>query len=186
MLLRFSEFFGSINKTRITRALKALFPYKRAREYARVSVVRSPDHPSKWMLPFGFVQSPIIAALCYSKSALGRCVADIVSDKDVIITTYVDDLIVSAKDPKKLNLVLSTIKRHIEYSAFRLNYSKSQDPGSEITVFNIKLSFGSMMITDERMMQFRIFLKNCDNENQRVGVYNYVASVNKTQLIDLY
>jgi hypothetical protein len=53
------DFFGSINKTRVTRCVKDLFGYPEGRRIANLSTVVHPDS-RRMILPFGFVQSPIL------------------------------------------------------------------------------------------------------------------------------
>jgi hypothetical protein len=68
--LDIQNFFGSINRTRVTRCLTSKFGYKQAREWANASTVVDRD-TKRSFVPFGFVQSPIVASLCLSESALG-------------------------------------------------------------------------------------------------------------------
>lgn len=97
--LDIQNFFGQINRSRITRSLKEHIPYNRAREIAIESTVRLPDSPTiKYILPFGFVQSPIIASMCLKKSALGRHLSRLESQKDFIVSVYMDDILVSSNN----------------------------------------------------------------------------------------
>jgi hypothetical protein len=75
------NFFNSISRSRVTRALNSLFKdYDLARSSACSSVVADPDSTEgEFILPFGFVQSPIIASLCLYQSALGRYLDRLVS-----------------------------------------------------------------------------------------------------------
>ncbi len=59
IFLDIKDFFDSINRSRITRCMKKYFGYDKAREIAIGSTVKS---NKKFILPFGFVQSPIIAS----------------------------------------------------------------------------------------------------------------------------
>ena len=61
-----SNFFGSVTKNKIVRALKPYFEYDLALEYASNSVVRNKAVTGggpKYVLPFGFIQSTMLAAL---------------------------------------------------------------------------------------------------------------------------
>src|SRR5262245_45013433 len=69
--LDITDFFGSINRSRITRCLVPMVGFKKAREWANASTVIDPGNPKRWIVPFGFVQSPILASLCLEQSALG-------------------------------------------------------------------------------------------------------------------
>ncbi|WP_257292862.1 hypothetical protein [Endozoicomonas sp. ONNA1] len=66
------QFFSSINRSRITRSLKPRIGYERAREIAIASTVPAPNTDgSAYILPYGFVQSPILASICLRYSKLG-------------------------------------------------------------------------------------------------------------------
>ena len=72
--LDIQDFFGHINRSRVTRCMKYYLSYKKARKIAVESTVRLPESATKkYILPFGFVQSPIISSICLNKSALGGC-----------------------------------------------------------------------------------------------------------------
>ena len=47
------DFFGSINKTRVTRCLKSKVGYAIAREWANISTVIDPRDKKKYIIPFG-------------------------------------------------------------------------------------------------------------------------------------
>lgn len=53
------DFFGRVNRTRVTRCLKSWFSYAEAREMASESVVKRPGDDA-FVLPYGFVQSPML------------------------------------------------------------------------------------------------------------------------------
>jgi len=74
--LDIQNFFGQVSATRVTRWLKPLVGYEKAREFAKASTVAHPVHGGT-MLPFGFVQSPLLASLCLFHSALGRCLNEV-------------------------------------------------------------------------------------------------------------
>src|SRR5258708_9321833 len=58
--LDIEDFFGSINRTRLTRCLKAFFGFPDARRMADESTVRHPTERGRWVLPYGFIQSPML------------------------------------------------------------------------------------------------------------------------------
>ena len=59
------QFFNQVNRSKVTRALKSFTRnYLESRDIACESTVRKPDGAAnEFILPFGFVQSPIIASL---------------------------------------------------------------------------------------------------------------------------
>lgn len=141
--LDIKDFFGSINRSRITRCIKGIAPYERAREIAIESTVRHPEFPTpKYILPFGFVQSPIIASLCLSKSALGRHLHRLSKRKEFDVSIYMDDIILSCNFPEDLNEQLVLLEAAAIKSGLPLNKKKQEGPDTGITAFNIHISQG--------------------------------------------
>ena len=153
--LDIKNFFGQINRSRITRSLKGYFSYERAREIAVESTVRFPDSAeTKFILPFGFVQSPIIASVCLSKSALGRYLFRLEQRSGFAVSVYMDDILVSSDDIEELRLVLVEIEAAAEKSALPLNGKKQEGPSACVTAFNIQLSHCLLEITEDRLEEF--------------------------------
>lgn len=101
--LDIKNFFGAINKRRVTRCLKRYFGYHEARRIARESTVKHPTDPKRYILPFGFVQSPIIASICLFKSSLGKHLNKLPFTKDVVVSVYMDDIIISVGSREIIN-----------------------------------------------------------------------------------
>lgn len=175
------DFFGSINRTRVTRCLKDRFSYAVARSYANESTVKDPVTANRTVVPFGFVQSQIISAVCLSQSALGVCLDKLALNPAIALTVYVDDIIVSTSDSALLDQVLKDIQAAAEKAHFVLNANKQEGPAAAIKAFNIVLTKGSMEIEADRFKQFEEALKTATSENQRAGIKSYVASVNAGQ-----
>lgn len=184
--LDIKDFFGHINRSRITRSLKNHLSYTEAREIAMESSVRLPgSSDSKYILPFGFVQSPIIASLCFSKSAFFGKLSSLCKD-GFALSVYVDDIILSHNDCDKLNKQMSSLKDASERSGFPLNDKKQEGPGECITAFNVFLKQGEMRIIPEKLDEFRNVYQNSENECQRAGIESYVNSINSSQAEFLY
>lgn len=177
--LDIKDFFGSISRSRITRALKNLFGYEQARSIANASTV---IHPTRgdYILPFGFVQSPLIASVCLHKSALGRCLRDL-EKTGVTVSIYVDDLILSTTDPLVAQQALAAVKLAAERSEFRLNPDKEEGPAEKITAFNIDLSAKCLAIETERLAAFVEAFQAAESSHQQLGILGYVASVSLVQ-----
>lgn len=171
------DFFGSINKSRVTRCLKNIFPYPMAREMANLSTVLHPVN-RKSILPFGFVQSPILASLSLHQSALGQHLEKLSKRKDIIVSVYVDDIILSSDSELLLTEVLAEIKSRALRAGFNLNADKESAPGPQVTAFNIELSNAAMAIEPRRWAQFVSSFLETDNEHVRCGIQTYVSSVN--------
>lgn len=181
--LDIQNFFGSINKTRVTRCLKELFPYSIAREAANFSTVLHPID-KKFILPFGFVQSPIVSSLCLDKSALGSYLRTLAKNTSVTVSVYVDDIIVSSNDEQMLSEIMSNIKSCACRAGFVLNDEKEEGPSIKITAFNIELANQSIEITANRIKDFEEAYNEALSQNVKKGIYGYIESVNPSQTIN--
>lgn len=175
------DFFGSINRTRVTRCLKSKFGYACARAWANASTVSDPTGKKRSIVPFGFVQSQIIAALCLYESALGACLSRVRKNKNVSISVYVDDIIVSSSDAELCASVLEKLKVAADRAGFTLNAEKQEGPANNITAFNVVLANYLLQIGEARLRLFEDMLEKATSDNQREGILNYVASVNPAQ-----
>lgn len=174
------DFFGSINKTRITRCVKDLFGYPEGRRIANLSTVIHPG-TRRMILPFGFVQSPILASLCLYKSALGNFLDGLWDAFGVVVTVYVDDLILSCNDQTALRDVITEIKRKADRSGFMFNPDKEAGPDQMVTAFNVRLSHQSLEIEPHRFAEIVEAFRETDSERVRDGIRGYVNSVNPSQ-----
>ncbi len=176
------SFFTSINLSRVTRALKKYFGYNVAREFARDSVIRLiGDGDSQYILPFGFVQSPIIASVCLDQSTLGRALHMLASNPDVVVSVYVDDIILSSDDPHLLQRAFDNILAAAARSNWKISENKTRPPSERISAFNIKLSNGDLMISPERMDLFSEAYREATSDHQKEGILRYIRSINPDQ-----
>jgi hypothetical protein len=183
--LDIKDCFGSIKRSRVTRCLKKLVGYKRAREWANMSVVRAPTEPSEWSLPFGFVQSPVLAALCIAESALGSCLLKICKMPNAVLTVYVDDIIVSTHEDSFTKCIREKIEAAISRSGFEINMEKSMGPSSSITAFNIIIEHEKLVVHPDRMKLFSSVINSASNPARINGIRSYVGSVNPHQISQL-
>lgn len=175
------DFFGRVTRTRVTRCLKEYFGYERAREMANDSTVRHPTDKARWVLPYGFVQSPILASLALAKSRLGTTLRSLHKTAGLTVSVYVDDIIVSCDDLDALETIKGALIEAAERSNFSFNAHKIEGPASSITAFNIDLANASLAIADERFDEFAQDLASSTSELQRNGILSYVRSVNEDQ-----
>ena len=184
--LDISNFFGCINRSRVTRCLKGMFSYEKTREIALRSTVKHPDFLlNKFVLPFGFVQSPIIASMCLAKSRLGKYLAVTNREPNYSVSVYMDDIIVSSDSKSELQLFLDDVIPISDKSRFFLNREKQEGPSSKITAFNIELSNGLLSLTSGRLKEFKEAYKLTENLHVLHGIVGYVESVNKKQSLEL-
>lgn len=179
--LDLTNFFGSITATRITRSLRTLLGYARAREIALLSTVSLPGSPGLRSLPYGFVQSPLLASLCLAESALGRQLHRISLDQHARVSVYVDDIIVSANDLDKVSAIKSKLEDAASRAGFQFNFVKTQGPAPEVNAFNIELSQDAMRVTQDRFMEFQSRYRTDPQEQVRQALLAYVRSVNTQQ-----
>ncbi len=65
---RSSRFFHSVTRTKVHRSLRALsFTQVEALDYASESTVRLPGGPRRFVVPYGFVQSPLLTSLALAQ-----------------------------------------------------------------------------------------------------------------------
>ncbi len=184
--LDIEDFFGCVNKSKIIRCLKSYFLYADAKEIAIASTVLHPDKElAQYVLPFGFVQSPIIASMCLNKSKLGSVLDEIHHTKDYVLSVYMDDIIVSGDDRDHIIEILKDIKASAVRSRFFLNPRKEQGPSEKITAFNIELSHNLLEITKNRMKMFETAYIQAESHDQREGIIGYISSVNRSQAEEL-
>lgn len=175
------DFFGSISRTRVTRCLKKKLGYSIARTYANASTVPDPVSAKRIIIPFGFVQSQIVAAICLAESALGIYLQKLSLNPAVAVTVYVDDIIVSTSEEMLLDHVLKELEVAAKKARFILNVGKQEGPAAAITAFNIVLAKSSMTIEVDRLKKFADAFANATSGSQQAGIKSYVTSVNPAQ-----
>jgi hypothetical protein len=181
--LDIKNFFGCINKSRVTRNLKKYLGYEKAREAAINSTIKLPESKEiKFILPFGFIQSPIIASICLQCSKLGKYLNKIKNEKGVNVSVYVDDIIISSNDLERLKFILPEIKKIANYSGFPLNTDKEEGPANMITAFNINLSYKSLLIDENRLSKFITNYNLATNIDQKEGILGYISSIDEKQV----
>ncbi|KUH59814.1 hypothetical protein ABK16_21935 [Vibrio parahaemolyticus] len=186
--LDIKDFFGSISRTRVTRTLKPLFGYDIARKLAKLSSVKNDGSKAhSHSIPYGYVQSPILASICLHKSTFGSELDSCFNDQNVTISVYVDDIVISSNDKKLLKHWCERLKNAAKRSKFTLNALKESPADSTVVAFNIEVTHNSMVITKERFKLLYEAYQNSQSIMQRKGIGGYVGTVNKSQarLLDL-
>lgn len=175
------DFFSSVNRSRITRCLKKWFSYDQARSMANDSVVLRPGLFG-YVLPYGFVQSPILASLALDMSKLGRFLRNLSLRPEFCVSVYVDDIIVSAENLDSLLEVSAQLRSVSAASSFLLCESKTEGPAETITVFNIEISHDSLRVADGRLDKFLQQYNENASWHSRAGIVSYVGSINTAQM----
>ncbi|MEX0296455.1 reverse transcriptase domain-containing protein [Pseudomonas putida] len=180
------KFFNNINRSRITRELKPYFGYKMARAIAMESTVSIPaEFGQTFALPFGFVQSTIVASLCLHKSTLGKMMDKLHRSPGTRVSVYVDDIIISTQTLQAAEQALHQITESCKKSGLTLNEQKLEGPSQNITAFNINLDEFSTSIDVARFQILRATYKKPKNGKQKEGIRSYVYSVNPAQVLAL-
>lgn len=181
--LDIQNFFGSITASRITRTLKPYLGYDFSREIAKQSTVLVPGSPKKkLMLPFGFIQSAILASICLDKSSLGIFLKKLERDKSISLSVYMDDILISSNDKLRLVEVTMQLREKFSRSHWVSNIKKEIVASEAITAFNIDLVQNHRRINDQKLAQFEFEFHQTTNLNKKKGLYSYVKSVNADQL----
>ncbi|WP_186200411.1 reverse transcriptase domain-containing protein [Burkholderia gladioli] len=176
------NFFQRINRSRVTRVLKGMYSYAEARDIANLSTVRLPEDTEKrYILPYGFVQSTLLASICLRKSALGNYLKQLSTTDGIEVSVYVDDIIISLNDEALAEKILAEVKGFAEKSGFDLNQKKEQGPADKISAFNIELSQNSLHVLPERWHAFLDAMREDGNPHRHQAILGYVDSVNPAQ-----
>lgn len=147
-----SRFFYTVSRNDVKAALRAI-GVRKAWYYARWSCVKNPYAPPSYALPYGFVQSPLLASLVLSRSPVGdflRSIADTIT-----ISVYVDDIALSSNNKQKLDRAYKKLCRTIARSQFLINEDKSLARAFTIDVFNCHLTRKETLVTEDRQAEFR-------------------------------
>jgi Reverse transcriptase (RNA-dependent DNA polymerase) len=179
--LDISRFFDSVTRTKVHRALRDIgVGHDRAWEIAQESTVEKNRRHRDFSLPYGFVQSPVLASVALDRSALGSAMRAIARSNQTRLSCYVDDVILSGEEEEAVEGSRLVLIAAAERSGFALNDLKSQPPSTEITAFNVALSNGSMTITEERLREFEDDILAL-GARPVAGILAYVHSINRFQ-----
>jgi len=173
-------FFTSITRNRVTRSLKGRYSYQQARDIATRSTVWTPDQ-NKYVLPFGFVQSTLLATICLNQSTLGSVLQAISNTPNLAVSVYVDDIIVSGLTIGSVLSAFDRLKLAVTRSNFNINNDKLQEVSESIEAFNIRLTHNELLITDKRMIQFQDAYASATSKYSQEGILTYISSVNPLQ-----
>lgn len=176
------NFFGSINQSRIIRTLKKPLGYARAKEIASISTVVDPNNTlRKLILPFGFIQSSLIASICLDQSNLGLYLRELAKKRKITVSVYVDDIIISTSSKDALEAISNKFEEIAIQSNWALSKTKQQKFVSCVSAFNISLSHQNLQIENQRIADFRSTFLSTQNEKIKKGILNYINSVNPSQ-----
>ncbi|MBO6526407.1 reverse transcriptase domain-containing protein [Erythrobacter sp.] len=174
------RFFEQINRSRVQRSLVRIgIPHDEAYEMACNSVVDKEPPDRAFSIPFGFVQSPLLASVALAHSALGTAL-DKIRRSGLRVSVYVDDITVSGDEEASLEDAMNVLHAAAATSNFEFNCDKTHGPAPEVTSFNIRFGSGRMEIVEDRMAEFEVAIRS-GSEWAIGGVLGYVGAVNDGQ-----
>jgi hypothetical protein len=177
--LDIENFFGSVTRNKVHRALKNIgFSFADAAVVSHRSCVQ---HNGRRVLPFGYVQSPLLASLVLHKSALGNAIKAL-GKNGLFVSIFMDDILIS--HPDSANAVsdgIAVIEHAAAEARFTLSAVKRQGPATAISAFNIDLAHESLVITPARLDDFEQRVRVLGKCPVTDGILGYVEAVNDQQ-----
>jgi len=147
------NFFYGIAKSRVQRSLADL-GIQRARHYAKWSCVKNPFDGPRYALPYGFIQSPILATLVLMKSAVGSFLRGVAATGHIAVSVYMDDISLSSDDEAALYGAFEQLKAKLQEANFEISAGKMREPSTAMDVFNCDLSHGKTEVRSDRIGEF--------------------------------
>lgn len=173
------QFFPSISRNRVLASLKKVgFSFREAKEMADWSCVVSKEDQHTRILPYGFIQSQILSALCMDKSAIGSFLNSL--NSKMTLSVYVDDILLSSSDEDMLVQEYGGLVAAINQSGFTLNEEKSHGKKITLSAFNINLEDGKMAIKNSRFDEFMDSI-SVTQEKRSEAIINYVMRISESQ-----
>ncbi len=144
-------FFYGIGRNRVARELHAIGIGK-AGYLAKWSCVKNPFGEPGHALPYGFVQSPILATLVLMRSGAGAFLR--VLPAVVTASVYMDDIALSSDDLPALEAAYADLRKALQASNFRINENKAHGPDEAVELFNCELSQCFASVLQARREEF--------------------------------
>ncbi|WP_245472511.1 reverse transcriptase domain-containing protein [Rhizobium jaguaris] len=107
--------------------------------YAKWSTVKNP-YGAGYVLPYGFVQSPILATLVLAKSAIGIYLRGLPAT--ITVSVYMDDICLSGNGEADLQTAFEGLIAAVAEAGFTLNDERRAPPAPQIDIFNCILANG--------------------------------------------
>lgn len=148
------NFYYSIARDRVTRAMRS-WGFSGSKTLAMWSCVKNPLDVAKprYVLPIGFVQSPLLASLVLMKSPVVEAIERSIAN-GVCISVYFDDFIGSHNDEAVLQTAYVDIQEACVKANLIPNPQKLTPPQAAITAFNCDLENGSALLRQERIDRY--------------------------------
>jgi hypothetical protein len=174
------NFFWQITRARVSRSLQLIgFSSKQAFDYAWASTVADGQRKH---LPYGFVQSPLLATLALEKSGLGRFLLN--AANGITVSVFMDDIAMSSNDDEALREFEAGLDTVAERSGFTFSAEKTQHCSEEIEHFNCFGTQNFLEVKPERMMQFAEQISSTSEAGVK-SILAYVRNINLAQAVEL-
>jgi hypothetical protein len=147
------RFFYGISRSRVRRALAGI-GIGRALHYAKWSCVKNPYGNPAYALPYGFIQSPVLATLVLMESGVGDFLRAVSAQAKVLPTVYMDDISLSSDDLDALQTAFDGVLVELNNAGFEVSPNKTRRPGAAMDLFNCDLSHGQTRVSDDRINAF--------------------------------
>lgn len=145
------RFFYSVSRRRVQSALDRI-GVGTARHYAKWSTVSNPYGDPAFAVPYGFVQSPILASLVLATSDTGAFLANL--PQPLRASVYMDDIVISGGTEADLREIYEATIDLLSKDGFQANADKLRPPSAEIDVFNCDLAKGYAAVSEGRREEF--------------------------------
>jgi hypothetical protein len=169
------NFYYSIARMRVTRALRS-WGYPGAGTLSKWSCVANPiaAHP-QYVLPIGFVQSPILASIVLMKSDVSKAIERAMAN-GVLVSVYFDDFVGSHIDEGVLRAAYIDILDTCVSAKLVPNPAKLVPPNAAIKVFNCDLTHGSANVAAERIGKYMTSAKRSPASDVAFEQYRVLIS----------
>jgi hypothetical protein len=169
------RFFYGFRRNRVKRALKNI-GIRKAEAFAKWSTVKNPYPGGGYVVPYGFIQSPILATLVLASSAVGVYLRTLNSNV-ITISVYMDDICLSSRDEQVLWEAFDGLKAAMSEAGFALNIGKMREPTTLIDIFNCNLKHGATEVLSDRIAEFY----SKDRSNESINGFNTYVDIVKSQ-----
>jgi len=169
--LDISRFLYRISRRRVQSALDRI-GIGDARFYAKWSTVANPYDDPDFALPYGFVQSPVLATLVLATSQAGLHLLSL--PPSITVSIYMDDISLSSNDSLALEDAYASSVNALETDGFSMSAEKLRAPAPSLNLFNCDLSVGRTIVRDDRIAEFVASQPTIEAEDAFV---TYCASV---------
>jgi len=166
-----TRFFYSVSRRRVQSALDRA-GLKGARFFAQWSTVRNPYDEPSYALPYGFVQSPVLASLVIATSRVGDHLRAL--DPAIKASVYMDDIALSGPDKDALQVAYDDTIALLNDEGFQANPEKLRPPSGSMDIFNCDIAEGRSVVRDDRIEDF---LAGSPSEASEAAFLAYCASV---------